>query len=82
MSLHPSTSKRLFGSSLSVDCQCFHLRGSFPRDWGNGMCLSQYNILPPRHVTVEPHLLKSMALNKQADGGRGNLRQKIDFAFG
>ena len=43
----PSASQeRLFGSSLSVDCQrVFHLLTSFPRDLGNGMSLSQ-NSMP------------------------------------
>ena len=37
-----SANKRLFGSSLSVDCQSvFHLRTSFPRDFRNGMSFSQ-----------------------------------------
>ena len=36
-------SKRLFGSSLSADCQSvFHLGTSFPRDLGNEMSFSQY----------------------------------------
>ena len=39
----PIASIRLFGSTLSVDCQSvFHLRTSFPRDLGNEMSFSQY----------------------------------------
>ena len=42
----PSTNKRLFGSSVSVDCQSvFHLRTSFPRDMRNEMSFSQ-NSMP------------------------------------
>ena len=42
----PSSSKRSFGSSLSVDCQSvFHLLTSFPRDLGNGM-----SVLPEQHA--------------------------------
>ena len=78
-----SANKRLFGSSLSVDCQSvFHLRTSFPRDFRNGMFFSQnsapFTLSDPAAV---PYLLYSMARDK-ADGGRGDLRQKIDLAFG
>ena len=39
----PIASKRLFGSTLSVDCQSvFHLRTSFSRDLGNEMSFSQH----------------------------------------
>ena len=38
----PSANKRLFGSSLSVDCQSvFHLSTSFPGDLGNRLSFSQ-----------------------------------------
>ncbi|CAH3033218.1 unnamed protein product, partial [Porites lobata] len=41
-----SASKRLFGSSLSVDCRSvFHLPTTFPRDLGNVMSFSQ-NSMP------------------------------------
>ena len=78
-----SANKRLFGTSLSDDCQSvFHLRTSFPRDFRNGMSFSQYSapftLSDPATV---PYLPKSMARDK-ADGGRGDLRQKIDLAFG
>ena len=39
----PIANKKLFGSSLSVDCQSvFHLCTSFPSDLGNEMSFSQY----------------------------------------
>ena len=39
----PIASKRLFGSTLSVDCQSvFHLRTSFSRDLENEMSFSQH----------------------------------------
>ena len=43
----PSANKRLFGSSLSADCQLsvFHLRTSFPRDLRNEMSSFQ-NSMP------------------------------------
>ena len=54
----PSASKRLFGSSLSVDCQSvFHLRTSFP--WDLGMeCLSPRTAcLLLHHPGAVPYLL-------------------------
>ena len=78
-----SANKRLFESSLSVDCQSvFHLRTSLPRDLRNGMSFSQssapFTLSDPAAV---PYLPYSMARDK-ADGERGDLRQKIDLAFG
>ena len=80
-----SANKRLFGSFLSVDCHSvFHLRTSFPRDFRNGMSFPQnsapFTLSDPAAV---PYLPKSMARDK-ADGGRCDLRQKIDleYAFG
>ena len=78
-----SANKRLFGSSLSVDCQSvFHLLTSFPR-------ISEMECLSPRtaRLLLYPiqlqclYLLYSMGRDK-ADGGRGDLCQKIDLAFG
>ena len=44
----PIASKRLFGSSLSVDCQSvLHLRTSFPRDLENQMSFSHYAVSTP-----------------------------------
>ena len=75
-----SANKRLFRSSLSADCQSvFHLHTSFTRDLRKGMSFSQ-NSMPctsPDLVAV-PYLQKSMIRDK-ADGGRGDLLQKIDL---
>ena len=77
-----SANKSLFGSSLPVDCQSvFHLRTSFPSDLRNGTSFSKnsarFTLSDPAAV---PYLLYWMARDK--DGGRGDLRQKIDLAFG
>ena len=81
----PSGNKRLFGSSLSVNYQrlsLFHQHTSYPRDLRNEMSFSQ-NSMPftSSDPAAEPYLLESMARDK-ADGGRDDLRQKIDLAFG
>ena len=78
-----SANKGLFGSSLSVDCQSvFHLHTSFPRNLRKGVSFSQ-NGMPftSPDLAAVPYLLHSMIRDK-ADGGRGDLRQKIDLAFG
>ena len=72
----PSASKRLFGSSLSVDCQSvFHLRTSFPWDLGNGMSFSQ-NCMPSTSSSRCSALFTIIDGIDRADGERGYLRQK------
>ena len=80
----PSADTRLFGSSLSVDCQSvFHLLTSISSGF------EKWNVfLPKQHTFYFIIRLQCLIYYnrwhdiEKTDGGRGDLRQKIDLAFG
>ena len=78
----PSASKRLFGSSLSVDCQSvFHLLTSFPRDLGNGMSFSQNSMPFPSSSSCSASFT-IIDGTRQSRWWAWRSSSKIDLAFG
>ena len=77
----PSASKRLFGSSLSVNFQSvFHLLTSFPRDLGNGMFFSQ-NSMPSTSSCSRSGLFTIIDGTRQSRWRAWRSSSKIDLAF-
>ena len=78
----PSASKRLFGSSLSVDFQSvFQLLTSFLRNLGNGMYFSQ-NGMPSTSSSSRSGLFTIIDSTRQSRWRARRSSSKINLAFG